>query len=145
MDNKLLSPAEIEQMVESTADDIKWEMEIINRKAVEDFYSYESEAEAFPYYRTEGFYDLGNKPEEIKKGNTLELVYKYSASDLRVNEWLSPWGILYHGEPAWAFDTGFVHGFHGGPTFVSGFGWKWLAMESTPIWELIVKGVKSLK
>lgn len=173
LESKLLSDKEIRVIVQSTADEIKEQMRVVNESAAQDFYDADiggggvhpdavSNLEYIErsvgsginprysgYERTGGFKNLGKMPVEKQIGNKIELTYKYTADDLTVNEWDSPWGIHYPGEPQWAFDTGFVHGLHGGPRphkTSGGIKWSWSGVpQSTPIWELIVQGVKSLK
>lgn len=141
--SNLLSPADIHVFVSQTAEEIKQQMQEINKQAAANFYGGGS---AGTYSRTGGFDNLGANPEESGSGKTITLTYKYSASDLSVNGWDSPWGISYPGSPDWAFDTGFVHGVHGGPRPSGLGGWSWNGVsQSTPIWEMIVEGINSLQ
>lgn len=142
MSEKLLSDAMIEAMVKSTADEIKQQMQAINKNAANNFYSVDSGT----YDRTGGFSMLGEQPEEKKSGKKIILTYKYRASDLTVNEWDSPWGVHYTGSPDLAFETGFIHGLHGGPRPAGMGSWSWSNVkQSEPIWEIIAAGVRGLK
>ena len=143
MSQKLLSDADIEVMVSSTVDEIKAQMQAINQSAANSFYSVGSGT----YNRTGGFSNLGIIPEEQGKGKKKVLIYRYVSSDLTVNEWLSPWGVVYPGNPDLAFETGFVNGLHGGPRPAGKGGkWSWANVKKTePIWEMIADGVRGLK
>ena len=140
--SKLLSDVEIKKILEDKADEIKEKVKKISQEAADDFYGVGSSAS---YERTNGFLELGENPKETLSGNTLTLTFTYKASDLSVNEWDSPWGIHYPGEPDWAFDTGFVHGLHGGPRPAGRGKWTWNGVQkSTPIWDIITQKIYSL-
>ena len=164
MADVLLTDKDIEAIVQSTADDIKKQMQRINEAAAKDFYSveqnfidtdsmdmYEAASNDYNmnyqgYDRTGDFANLAKTPKEVKKGKGIDLIYEYSANDLGVNEWYSPWGINYPGSSEWAFDTGFIHGLHGGPRPAGKNLWNWGEVQrSTPIWDLIVEGIENLE
>ena len=137
---KLLSDEEIKEILSKRSKEVQEKMKEINKQAMDAFYSVNNKT----YNRTNGFFQLGEKPIEKIEGNKLTLTYVYSASDLTVNKWLSWWGVEYDGDPEWAFDTGFINGYHGGPRPVRG-GWTWASTkQSTPILDIILDGVRSL-
>lgn len=102
-------------------------MDILNQTAIAVFYG---SADSGTYTRAGGFSGLGMKPKEKKYNGTITLTYDYSASEVTVNPWDAPWGKSYPGDPNWAFDTGFVHGLHGGPR-PSHMGWTWNGVTQT--------------
>lgn len=116
-------------------------MNEINRNAINEFYSVDQGT----YNRTGGFNIFVKEPDEKKVGKKTILTYTYKGVDVAVNPWMSPWDIEYTGDSSWAFDTGFVHGLHGGPR-PRYDGWSWDGVKKTePIWEIIVKGINQLE
>lgn len=161
--NKLLSDVEIKEILENKANEIKEKVIKITKEAANEFYAASSSSLSpenvsnidfleksgisvyTGYERTYGFLYLGENPQEKLKGNTLTLTFIYKASDLSVNEWNSPWGVYYPGSPEWAFDTGFVHGLHGGPRPTRKGKWTWNGVpKSMPIWDIIKEKITTL-
>lgn len=140
-EQKLLSDNDIQKMLEPIVNDIKAQMDVINRNAIDAFY----ERPSGTYGRVPGFYSLCVQPKEIKKKRGIDLVYTYSASDVSVNSWQSPWGIEYPGDSGWAFDTGFVHGYHGGPRPDGKNSWTWEhTLKTKSPWDIIAEGIDNL-
>ena len=141
MADQLLSSADIKQILQESVDKIKGEMKLINFTAISLFYS---GGPAGSYNRVPGFFSLDKDPEESWEDKGVILTYTYSAGDVSVNSWDAPWGVTYPGSSEWAFDTGFVHGIHGGPR-PAAFGWTWngVAKSASP-WETIVSLADSI-
>lgn len=143
--DELFSKADKIAIVKEAMEDIKLQMDDINQDAVKNFYSYKSGAKQFPYDRTTSFNSFVSDPKEIIKGDKYYLIYEYSASTVTVNPWASPYGVL-DGDPEWAFETAFIHGYHGGPIYDMALKkWTWDIAQTDPIWDLICKGVDSLE
>lgn len=117
-------------------------MKQVNKSAVEAFYSEPHGS----YDRTDSFFEVvSHEPDEKYTDNSCILTYTYSASDVTVNPWEAPWGKTYEGKPEKAFETAFEHGLHGGPRPTRG-GWSWQPVnKSTPIIELIDRGIEEIE
>ena len=142
MSEKFFSDEDIKKIVKPYVDEIKVKMKKINRNAVEDFYS----APHPTYNRTDSFFNVVNHdPDEDYYSDGCLLTYKYSSGDVTVNQWDSPWGISYEGNPEIAFSTAFYSGLHGGPRPNGKGGWSFNKTNITdPILDLIQEGIDGL-
>ena len=150
MAEKYIDEDDIRQILEDVVKKIKVQMKVVHRTAIKAFYSSPHPS----YRRTNSFFDVvSHEPEEEYDDNGCLLTYRYSSSDVTVNNWRSPWGIQYPGEPEHAFTTAFEYGFHGGPTPINQFGdspseggWTWEhTRKTTPIMDLIQQGINRLE
>lgn len=74
------------------------------------------------YNRTGSFKDINRHSyiTELSQGSMYIITYEFYASDVTVN----PWG-KFPGSNEWAFDAGFIHGYHGGPRPIGNGVWGW--------------------
>ncbi len=124
----LLSDQDVKEIAKEYAEQIVDEARSVMGVAINTFYA---DYSPHMYKRTFGFSNFANfwfedvaKP--IKDG--YRLTFKFSADDVTVGTISFPHSIngdisevgtgnIRNGDPEWAFDSGFVHGYHGGPNF----------------------------
>lgn len=128
MAEKLFSQSEIQEMLKPIAEEIVDNVRAVVGAAINMFYA---DYSPHMYKRAFGFSNLANfwfddvaTPIE----NGYRLTFRFSADDVAVGSF----SIFHHikgsisgdevedvveGSPEWAFDSGFVHGYHGGPNF----------------------------
>lgn len=132
---KLLSQDEIHELLKPLAEEIVNDVRTVAGIAINTFYA---DYTPFLYKRAFGFSNLAkfyfdDVATETKDGYLLK--FRFSADDVTVN----PFERFGDGQgsPEWAFDTGFVHGYHGGPNIQ-----PYHSMGG--IWTMIEDYVKSL-
>ena len=118
--DRLLSDNEIKAILKEKAEEIVGKAKTYIDTAINAFYG-----DYTPHYynRVPGFSNLANfsfdsVAEETSSGYLL--TFSFDAGDVAVNDFVMKIGdkeIVRPSSPEWAFDSGFVHGYHGGPKF----------------------------
>ena len=132
---KYLSLSEAKKIAFSAViQDVKSDMKQVAKSAAASFYA-DYTPNANSYNRTYSFsYDLAdplymNCREEKLSNGGIRLLFTFEASDVSVS----------NGDPSWAFDADFIHGFHGGPHNIGNNTYSWTPvpkMKESP-WDLI--------
>lgn len=133
--NKYLSDSEILDLLHPFAEQVKLDIKMISLSAISEFYH--DYKPLHGYQRTFGFYNMvepNMRCEEKKEKNSIILNFTYSAFDVNVSG---------GGDSDWAFDAGFINGFHGGPYNMGNktYSWDPVPKMSTSPWDIIEKYV----
>jgi len=129
--SKYLTDAEILELLQPVAEEVKLDMKMISKSAIAAFY-----ADYKPmggYVRTYGFYNIVDpnmRCDQSEHGTTITLVFGFDGFDVQVSQ---------GGDPDMAFEADFVHGFHGAPRNIGNRTYSWfpvVRMNPSP-WDMI--------
>lgn len=129
--SKYLTDEQIIAALQPLAEQVKLDMKMISKSAIAAFYA--DYRPLHGYVRTYGFYNLikpNMRCKETIKGSTISLVFDFDSFDVQVSQ---------DGDPDWAFDSGFISGFHGGPHNMGNRTYSWTPvpkMKKSP-WDII--------